>query len=153
MTDETLEITNAFIKERYDFFVENVFPKIQDIMDAVANSKQFRAYHRKSYGNYKFKMNGIKFKFELQSYKGDKGVRLIDYYDLFMSYKWKKIIHVFYKKDASEKISLYKFHECDWINKLDSIPAQIQEKQAALFKKEVDKMYKKACKDYGKRCK
>jgi len=153
MTDETLEITNAFIKERYDFFMENIFPKIQDIMDAVANSKQFRACHKKSYGNYKFKMNGIKFEFELYSYAGNKGNRLIEYYDLFMSYKWKKIIRMVYQVDTPGKINLYKFHECDWINKLDSIPAQIQEKQAALFKKEVDKMYKKACKDYGKRCK
>lgn len=143
--DPLLDSINAFIAERYEFFMENVYPKAYKIFETILNSPEFDHEKVKGYHDMRFSMNGLKFSFYIDYAYVDK-VKTITRLKVKIKHKFRTVLYFNFWKGSN--VELNKFHECEWIEKLDDIPRQISLIEAQLREKKL----RKHCKDFEKRC-
>ena len=144
---ETKIITeaSAFLKERYKYFEDNVLPKTNAIMDVMLNTERFVKKCWVDYGKYVYKYNGIKFVFDyiVERLNGKSSIKE---YTLKLKHKFKTVLHYRYIKGGD--IKLYRFHECEWMQRLGGAIEKIQAHDLTL----VEKHFEKRCEKYKRRC-
>ena len=148
MNDEQIAEIEAFISEREVYFRDKVFPVIHKIALAALKSKKLTQHAFKNYGmlTFRFKHNGVKV--------------IINGYDIgymgrsyqaSVRYKFKEVLR-YYCSIADNYSDLKKFHECEWIDKLDGLSAKIAAEDIKWQKRQAESKYAKKCKDFKSFC-
>jgi hypothetical protein len=145
-SDKVLDKINEMLAERYKVFMDNVFPKTHKIMETITDSPLVYDKAWREHSDYGIKINGVKILFDTNYYyTGEDGRDLINY-ALTIRYNWRKVLR--YRWDKGAEPTLDRFHECEWIYKLDGIPEMVQKLEETMTKHKFEKDFKKHCKDF-----
>lgn len=146
METKTTTKASEFLKERFKYFEDNVFPKTNAIMDAMLNTERLVKAISADYDKYVFKCNGVKFVFDYSVIFHNHGKTSMKSYELKIRHKFRLVLHYHHFIDGNT--TLYRFHECGWIQKLKGAVEMIQACDLAL----VERDFEKRCEKYKKRC-
>lgn len=153
--DEKLDELNDFLKERFKYFLDNVFPDLHEMIVFIAQSKRIYPEITFGFNESSFVKDRLKFIIDCWfTYGREADDKSLHKYRLIIKYKYRTVLRYTWQKDATPSpITLTKFVECDWISKIKDIYEYLKKEDIKLYQKYIDKKFKKACKDFEVKCK